>query len=471
MRYTEPDPPASQDEAATTTEEKLRQENHALKRRVRELGGSADGFSNEGAPVESWRPSGTTIGAILLGALVLMMVAFFTGYLPRQKRMAQITTEAHDQEQALPRVEVVRVGRAALSSEVQLPGNLQAVTEAPVLARADGYLARRFVDIGDRVKAGQPVAEIEAPELDAQVRQAKANVQQTQAALEQASANLEQGKSELDLARITAERWASLVAKGVISRQDNDQYQAQYRSRLAGVQALEKSIVLQRAGISVAEANLARLERMQSYLVVRAPFDGVITLRNVDVGALVTAGATLLFRIAQTATLRAYVNIPQTYASSVRPGQAAQLTVSNLPGRHFAGTVARIAGALDPASRTMLVELSVPNADNALLPGMYSQVVLSSSRTAAPLLIPSDALILRADGVQVAVVRPDRRVHLQKIEVARDYGARLEVSSGLQEGEMIIANPGEIAREGLTVDPVLLADKASEHPTPADSRR
>ena len=155
----------------------------------------------------------------------------------------------------------------------------------------------------------------------------------------------------------------------------------------------------------------------------------------------------------------------------MRPGQAAQLTVSNLPGRLFAGTVARIAGALDPASRTMLVELHVPNADNALLPGMYAQVVLSSSRTAAPLLIPSDALILRADGVQVAVVRPDRRVHLQKIEVARDYGARLEVSSGLQEGEMIIANPGEIAREGLTVDPVPLADKAFEHPTPAGSRR
>src|SRR6266481_3644982 len=300
MRYTEPDPPASQDEAATTTEEKLRQENHDLKRRVRELGGSADGFSHGGTPVKFWRPSGITIGAILLGAIVLMMVAFFTGYLPRQKRMAQITTEAHDQEQALPRVEVVRVGRAALSSEVQLPGNLQAVTEAPVLARADGYLARRFVDIGDRVKAGQPVAEIEAPELDAQVRQAKANVQQAQAALEQAAANLEQGKSELDLARVTAERWAGLVAKGVISKQDNDQYQAQYRSRLASVQALEKGIILQRAGIAVAEANTARLERMSSYLIVRAPFDGAITLRNVDVGALVTAGSTLLFRIAQT---------------------------------------------------------------------------------------------------------------------------------------------------------------------------
>src|SRR5262249_24844685 len=181
-------------------------------------------------------------------------------------------------------------------------------------------------------------------------------------------------KSDLDLARITADRWTSLVAAGVVSKQDNDQYQAQYRSRAAVVQSLEKSIAVQRAGIAVAEANLARLERMQDYLVVRAPFDGAITLRNVDPGALVIAGHTLLFRIAQTARLRAFVNVPQTYASSVRPGQPAQLTVSSLPGRQFMGSIARIAGAFDPGSRTMLVELDVPNADNALLPGMYVQV-------------------------------------------------------------------------------------------------
>ncbi len=408
--------------------------------------------SVDGARAQLWRPSGLTIAVILLGAIVLIVLAFFAGYLPREKRIAQITAEAHEQAQAQPRVEVVEVRRAALSSGVQLPG-------APVLARADGYLARRFVDIGDRVKAGQPLAELEAPELDAQVRQSKAAVQQAQAAMEQALANLEQGKSDLDLARITAGRWSSLVAAGVVSKQDNDQYQAQYRSRVATVQALEKSIAVQRAGIAVAEANLARLERMQSYLVVRAPFDGVITLRNVDAGALVIAGNTLLFRIAQTSRLRAYVNVPQTHASSVHPGQPAQLTASNLPGRQFTGTVARIAGALDPASRTMLVELDVPNADNALLPGMYVQVDLGGARTVAPLLIPSDALILRASGAQVAVVGPDRRVHLQKIEVARDYGDRLEVSSGLREGDTIIANPGDVAREGLLVDPVTRSSK------------
>jgi RND family efflux transporter MFP subunit len=247
----------------------------------------------------------------------------------------------------------------------------------------------------------------------------------------------------------------------VVSRQDNDQYQALLRSKLASVQALEKAILVQRSSIAVAEANVNRLERMQSYRIVRAPFDGVITLRNVDVGALVTAGNTLLFRIAQTGTLRAYVNMPQTHASSVRPGQPAIVTVSNLPGRQFKGTVARTASALDPTSRTLLVEINVPNADNALLPGMYAQVDLSSAGTASPLLIPSDALIVRADGAQVAVVRPDHTVHLQKIAVARDYGDRLEVSSGLQEGEMIIANPGDVARDGTKVDPVPVAGKAS----------
>jgi RND family efflux transporter MFP subunit len=193
---------------------------------------------------------------------------------------------------------------------------------------------------------------------------------------------------------------------------------------------------------------------MRGYQVVRAPFDGVITLRNVDAGALVNSGSTLLFRIAQTATLRTYVNVPQTYANAVKPGQPAVLTVSNLPGRRFTGTVARSASALDPGSRTLRVEIRVPNADNMLLPGMYAQVELSSARTSPPLLVPSDALIVRADGAQVAVVRPDHTVHLQKIVVGRDYGDRLDVVGGLEEGQTIIANPGDVAREGVKVDPV-----------------
>jgi RND family efflux transporter MFP subunit len=239
-----------------------------------------------------------------------------------------------------------------------------------------------------------------------------------------------------------------------VSKQDDDQSQAQYNSKLAALQSLEKAIDVQRANIGAAQSNVARLEKMQGYCQVQAPFDGVITLRNVDVGALVNSGSTLLYRIAQISTLRTYVNVPQTYADSIRTGQPAVLTVTNLPGRQFLGQVARTASSLDPSSRTLLVEVHVPNSDSALLPGMYAQVEFRSVRAAPPLVVPSDALIVRSDGAQVAVVRPDGTVHLQKIEVGRDYGDRLEVLGGLHEGDSIISNPGDQLHEGLKVDAV-----------------
>jgi RND family efflux transporter MFP subunit len=447
MQYTEPDP--AQTKPPETTEERLRRENRELKRQLDEL--RSPGHSG---PRKLWHPSATTIWAIFLGAAVLVVVAFFAGYIPLQKRRAVVFGEAREEQLALPRVEVVKVGRSTRQSGLQLPGNIQPITEAPVLARADGYVERRMVDIGDRVRAGQTLAKIDAPELTDQVTQAKATVQQTQAALEQATANVQQGRTDMELARVMARRSTQLVAKGAVSRQDDDQAQAQYNSKAAALQSLERAIDVQRANIAAAQSNLARLEKMEAYCVVQAPFDGVITLRNVDVGALVTSGNTLLFRIAQTATLRTYVNVPQTFAGSIRPGQPAILTVTNLPGRQFMGEVARTASALDPSSRTLLVEVHVPNADNALLPGMYAQVELRSVRADPPLLVPSDAMIVRSDGAQVAVVRSDRTVHLQKIEVGRDYGDRLEVLKGLNEGDTIISNPSDAAREGLKVDVV-----------------
>jgi RND family efflux transporter MFP subunit len=448
--------PPREIDVAETTEEKLRREVQDLRRQLRQQQG---GGGHEGPPGSPWNPSGVTIWAIFLGVAVLVAIAFFAGYIPLQKRTALLAGEAKEAEQSLPRAEVIQVSRSASKSELNLPGNIQAFTEAPILARADGYIKRRMVDIGDHVRAGQPVAEIEAPELDQQVQQARANLQQTQAALEQYQANYQQGKANLELARITAERWSSLAGQGVVSRQDNDQYQAQYQAQTANVEALEKAIAAQRSTIAAAQANLARLDDMQGYRVVKAPFDGVITQRNVDIGALVSTGTTLLYRIAQTATLRAYVNVPQANASFIRPGQAARLTVTNLPGRFFVGTVARSSDSLDPNSRTLLVEIQVPNPDGALLPGMYAQVDLSNPRPNAPLLVPGDALVARAEGTQVALVRADHTVHLQKITVGRDYGDRLEILGGLQEGDMIIANPGELAREGIQVDPVFAAEK------------
>ncbi|MGA2715610.1 MAG: efflux RND transporter periplasmic adaptor subunit [Bryobacteraceae bacterium] len=431
-----------------TLEESLRGENRELQRQLDELKTPARLQASQNL----WHPSAITIWAIFLGAAAVIVVAFFAGYMPLQRRQSAAVAAAHDEQQALTRVEVVKVGRSNRQSGLQLPGNIQPITEAPILARADGYVERRMVDIGDRVRAGQTLAEIDAPELTDQVTQAKAAAQQAQAALEQAIANNQQGKTDMELARITAQRSAQLIVRGAISRQDDDQYQAQYQAKLAALQSLEKAIDVQRANVGAAASNVARLEKMQSYTVVQAPFDGVITLRNVDVGALVNSGSTMLFRIAQTDVLRTYVNVPQTYADFIRPGQPAVLTVTNLPGRQFTGHVARSASALDPSSRTLLVEIQVPNADNALLPGMYARVELSSVRGDPPLLIPSDAMIVRADGPQVAVVRADRTLHIQKIEVGRDYGDRIEVLNGLNEGDTIVSNPGDVAREGLKVE-------------------
>jgi RND family efflux transporter MFP subunit len=463
MRYSESDLPDT--EVAPTAEENLRRENEELRRQLQQLRASSHAAAHPlvSTPVKLWRPSRLTIWALCLSVSIILAIAFFAGYLPLRNRTALIGIEAHEREQALPRVTVITVSRSPHASSLQLPGNIQATTEAPVLARADGYVKQRLVDIGDRVHAGQTLAIIEAPELDDQVRQAQANLQQTRAAVDQASANLQQGRAELEFARVSANRWSGLVKDGSVSVQENDQYQAQYQSKIAAVHALEQALVGQRGGVAVAEANLGRLQNMKSYRIVVAPFDGVITLRNVDSGALVNNGSTLLYRIAQTGTLRMYLNVPQTQAGSIHRGDVASLTVSNLPGSKFSGAVARTANSLDPASRTLLVEVQVPNPNGVLLPGMYAQVELSTLRANPPLLIPSDALIVSSIGTQVAVIKPNHRVHLQSIVAGRDYGDRIEVTSGLHDGDAIIANPGDIVHEGAEVDPIQINSNAAGH--------
>jgi RND family efflux transporter MFP subunit len=432
-----------------TTEQQLRREVEELRR---QLGMRRP--AHAGVPPIRWHPSPTTISALLLGFLILLVTAFVAGYLPLQKREATLRAEAQAQDKALPHLQVMRVGRLADRNEIKLPGTMQAVTEAPILARADGYLRRRLVDIGDHVRTGQVVAEIDAPELDQQVHQAEAALEQAQAAAEQAQASLEQGKANRELARITSQRLKTLAERGISSQQDSDQYQAQFAAQDANVQALEKAVLAQRGNASAARANLARLHEVKGYRLVKAPFDGVITLRNVDVGALVSTGNTMLYRIAQTRTLRTYVNVPQVSANSVRVGQAATLTVSNFPGRTFRGNVTRTANALDPASRTMLVEVDVPNADGALIPGTYSEVDLSGAQDNPPLIVPAAAIVFRTDGAQVAVVQPDNTVHLQRVAIGRDYGDRVEILQGLADGATIVAVPGDAAREGAKIVPV-----------------
>ncbi len=444
MRDSETNPPSE------SAEQQLRRRVEELERQLRERKPAA----HAGPPAERWRPSGVTISALVLGFVVLLAVAFFAGYVPLQKRDALVRAESQERGKELPRMEVMRIGRSSPKSELNLPGTLQAVTEAPILARTDGYLKTRLVDLGDHVRAGQPLAEIDAPEVDQQILQAEAAVQQAQAALEQAEAALAQGKANRDLAKVTADRWKSLAAQGVVSQQDNDTNQAQFVAQTANVQALEKAISAQRSNVAAARANVARLQEVQAYRVVKAPFDGVITLRNVDVGALVSTGTTLLYRIAQLGTLRTYVNVPQDNANSVHTGQPALLALSNFPGRRFSGKVARTSNSLDPSSRTLLVEVDVPNSDGALFPGMYADVDLSAARPSPPLLVPAGALIIRANGAQVAQVDADGIVHLRKITAGRDYGDRVEIVQGVEEGATIVTAPGDAAQEGAKIVPV-----------------
>jgi RND family efflux transporter MFP subunit len=391
------------------------------------------------------------IGFLLAGAVV---AAFLGGYLPHQKRQTELVAEAKSETESAPPVNVTTVERSSAKSELVLPGNVQAITEAPVLARATGYIKTRTVDIGDRVKEGQLLAEIDAPELASQVRQAKAALEQANAGLEQANANLNQGRTNEQLYKTTADRWRNLVTKGAVSRQENDNYQAQYQAQVASVQALEKAVNVAKSNIGVAEASLARLTEMQSYVKVVAPFDGVITQRNVDVGALVNEGNTLLYRISQTDRLRIYVNVPQADAPSVRVGQPAKISITDLPAIVFNGTVTRTANALDPASRTLLAEVQVPNAAGTLMPGMYAQVDFTTPRAEPPLLIKGDALVVRSNGPQVAIVEPDNTIHFQPVTLGRDYGDRIEILSGLTAGQQLAVNPGDTILEHAKVNPV-----------------
>lgn len=460
---------------SASSEAELRAEIEELKRLVDEqarlLAGGATAHAAPAYRPSTARPSSGKLWILGLVTALIAAGAFFIGYIPHARRQSMLVAEAKVESDAIPTVNVALAERSTQRSELVLPGNIQAVTEAPLLARANGYVKRRYVDIGDRAKEGQLLAEIEAPEVDQQVRQARASLEEARSSLEQANANLEQGKANEQLSRVTARRYDSLVQRGAVSRQDNDTYQSQYQSHQASVRALEKAVGAARSSAAAAEANVARLTEMQGYLKVRAPFTGVITLRNVDVGALVTEGSTLLFRIAQTDRLRTYINLPQADAPSVHVGQPARLTLPDVPDRQFAGAVTRTANALDPSTRTLLTEVQVPNPTGILMPGMYAQVDLQTPRADPPLLIPGDTLVIRSDGPQVAVVNADRKVHFQHVQIGRDLGDRVEVIGGLQAGQQVIVNPGDRVREQVSVNPVLLHERNTPEELPAAPRK
>jgi len=309
-----------------------------------------------------------------------------------------------------------------------LPGSVMPYADASIYARTSGYVRHWYADIGTKVRAGQTLADIETPELDAQLQQARADV---------ATA-----KANYAFADSTARRWQTMLQTQSVSQQDADSKTSDRAAKLAA--------------LASAQANVARLSELVSYEKVTAPFDGVVTVRNVDVGALVTSGGAPglasapgeLFHVEQTDRLRVYVNVPQDDAGSISAGTQVYLTTQQYPGRSFAATVARSADAIDSVSRTLRVEIDVDNRDGALLPGAYAQVHLAL-RTQHPALdLPVSALLFRPDGVTVAVIGQDGRAHLRKVTIGRDFGTYVEVATGVTSTDQVIDNPGDALADG-----------------------
>lgn len=348
-------------------------------------------------------------------ALSIVAIVIVAGILPRRKARAALTKET--QEQAIPSVAVVHPTPGSPQTEVVLPGNLQAFSDSPIYARTNGYLKKWYVDIGGRVKAGELLAEIETPEIDQQ--------------LDQARADLNTAKANYQLSQITAERYEGLAETDSVSKQDVDNAKGDFAAK--------------KAMVASADSNVRRLEELQSFEKVYAPFDGVITARNTDIGHLINSGAgspaTELFHIAAIQTLRVYINVPQEYSQSARVGLKADLDLQEFPGRKFQGTLVRTADAIDVASRTLLVEVDVDNRNGELLPGAYAQVHLKVPSTVRSLVLPVSALIFRSQGLQVGAVDGNNHAILKRVTLGRDMGNTVEIVAGLSADDLVITNP------------------------------
>jgi RND family efflux transporter MFP subunit len=377
-------------------------------------------------------------GPVLGGAALLLAVAAVSwGVSTRTRALGVVARETR--ESAVPAVAVVRPERGAPQEEVLLPGTIQALTDAPIFARTNGYLMKRHVDIGAHVHAGQLLAEIDTPELDQQLQQARADL-----ATAQANARL---------AQTTAERYRDLIKSDSVSQQDLDNANGNLEARVAAVES--------------ARANVKRLEQLQAFRRIEAPFDGVITARNTDIGALIDSGSNAreLFHLADVHRLRVFVNVPEVYSRAAQPGLAADLTLKEFPGRHFRGSLARTASAIDVASRTLLTEIEVDNSRGELLPGSYAEVHIKLPAAAPTLKLPVDALIFKADGLQVATVDNNNRVALVTVTTGRDFGDTVEVLSGLTGSERVVANPPDSLAPGDQVR--VVADRSqppADHP-------
>jgi len=392
---------------------------------------------------------------VLAFILLALTGLFFLGYLPRSARAKQLIAGTEAARREAVEVSAAKVEAAPGAADLLLSGNIQAVTEAALFARTDGYVKKRIADIGDRVQQGQILAELESPEVDQQLAQARATVKQSQSALAQTEAALQQAKANEVLAEATYTRWKKLVDNGVISKQEGDEKEAAYLARKADVTAAEANINAARSAISGGEANVSRLLEIQSFQKVRAPYTGVITLRNITLGTLVSAGSSTavreLYRITQLDLLKIMVSVPQSEVAFIHDGLECAIHVKEMPGETFNAKVTRTANSLDATSRTLLTEIQFRNPGGRVLPGMYGEVVFTMHRAKPPLLIPSDAILTGKAGMQVALIRPNGTVHYQNVDLGRDNGAKIEVLTGLELGDRIVMNPTDEVREGVKV--------------------
>ena len=426
---------------------------------------------------EAAPPHHVSRGKVILlcaGIVIVLGILFLAGYLPRVHRDQALAEDSRGEHDSIPTVTVARARRAPSQADLLLPGNITALTEASIYARSAGYLKRRYVDIGDRVQAGQLLAEIDAPDIDSQVHQGRANVSQSQANLVQMQAAQGQRESRQRLAKLQLDRWTVLVNKGVLAKQELDQKQADYESAVADVDAAKANVQAAQQAVRSSQANLQRLIDLQGYKQVRAPFAGVITARNVDVGALISAtggsqgtsntpgssNGGEMFREAQIGKLRIMVNVPQNDAAGIALGQRAEASVEQLAGRPFLGAVTRTSQSLDPGTRTMLTEVQVANPQQVLLPGMYAQVKFEVNRSRPPLLIPGDSLVTRSSGSVVATLDASHHVHFLPVSVGRDFGTEIEIRNGLPDDAVVVVNPSDDVREGALLKPNFVSTAA-----------
>ena len=370
-------------------------------------------------------PTRTAGWTVATGTVFVICLAYavFEGVHSRVEAKAELRQVAMNS--AMPSVNVVYPKGGAEAEEIELPGNTQAFTDTPIYARANGFVKQWYVDIGTRVKQGQLLAEIETPELDQQLRQAKAE--------------LKNAEVNLQIADITATRWQNLLKTDSVSHQEADQAVSDLHSKQALVDSNR--------------ANVERLEQLQSFERIIAPVDGVITARNTDIGALIQADTTApkeIFHLSAIQKLRIYIPVPEVYAPSVKTGDKVDVTLDAFPGQNFTGTLVRNANAIDTTSRTLNVEVDVDNLSGRLMPGAYAFVHFKVPATSGAVTIPSNALLFRAEGLRVGIVR-NGHVELTPIAIGQDYGSAVEVLSGLSPQDAVIVNPSDSLANGAAV--------------------